>query len=87
MIGNVLQLLDEHGQLQAPARVLKSDADLYAAGLTPFAAIRLMIALERNFEITFKQRMLHRQSFSSIDSIVACLNELKPPDQRQLKAA
>ncbi len=33
MIGTVHQLLDEHGQLQAPARKLKSDADLYAAGL------------------------------------------------------
>jgi len=29
----------------------------------------------------------NRQSLSSIDSIVDCLNELNPLDQRQLKAA
>ena len=87
MIGTVHRLLDEHGQLQAPARKLKSDADLYAAGLTPFAAIRLIIALEQTFEVTFEQRMLSRKSFSSIDAIVACLNELQPLTRRQFKAA
>ena len=87
MIGIVHQLLDEHGQLQVPARKLTSDADLYGAGLTPFAAIQLIIALEQTFEVTFEQRMLSRKSFSSIDAIVACLNELQPLTRRQFKAA
>ena len=87
MIGTVHQLLDDHGQLLVPARELKSDADLYGAGLRPFASIQLIIALEQTFEVTFEQRMLSRKSFSSIDAIVACLNELQPLTRRQVKAA
>lgn len=86
MIDTVRQLLDEHGQLQSPACILEPDADLYAAGLTPYVAIRLMIVFEEAFGVTFKQSMLRRQSFSSIDMIIACLNELRPIAQRQLKA-
>jgi acyl carrier protein len=72
----VRRLLDEHGRLHSPVAGLSSDADLYDAGLTPFAAIRVMLALEEQFEIEFPVRMLCRQSFASIDAIAACLAEL-----------
>ncbi len=69
-------LLEEHGRLHSPVVGLSSNADLYEAGLTPFAAIRVMLALEEQFEIEFPVRMLCRQSFASIDAIAACLVEL-----------
>ena len=72
----VRRLLEEHGRLHSPVAGLLSDADLYDAGLTPFAAIRVMLALEEQFEIEFPVRMLCRQSFASIDAIAACLVEL-----------
>ena len=72
----VRRLLEEHGRLHSPVAGLSSDADLYDAGLTPFAAIRVMLALEEQFEIEFPVRMLCRQSFASIDAIAACLVEL-----------
>jgi acyl carrier protein len=87
MIGVIRHLLEEYGQLRVPADMLRTDADLYVGGLTPFAAIRLIIALEQTFEVTFEQRMLNRKSFSSIDEIVACLNELEPLAHRQFEAA
>jgi len=72
----VRRLLAEHGRLHRPVEQLASNADLYEAGLTPFAAIRVMLALEEEFEVEFPVRWLRRQTFASIDAIVACLREL-----------
>jgi acyl carrier protein len=73
----VRRLLEEHGRLHTAVAALSSSADLYDAGLTPFAAIRVMLALEEEFEIEFPVRMLCRQSFASIGAITACLAELE----------
>ncbi|HMK90055.1 MAG TPA: acyl carrier protein [Methylocystis sp.] len=72
----IRRLLAEHGRLHSPVETLSSSADLYEAGLTPFAAIRVMLALEEHFEIEFPVRWLRRQTFASIDAITACLDEL-----------
>ncbi|MCB1544201.1 MAG: acyl carrier protein, partial [Rhodoblastus sp.] len=52
--------------------------DLYAAGLTSFAAVQLMLALEESFDIEFPERMLNRRSFATMESIAACIQELRP---------
>ncbi len=72
----VRRLLDQQGCLHRSAMPLASDANLYDEGLTPFAAILVMLALEEHYEIDFPVSMLRRQSFSSIDAIVACLESL-----------
>ena len=71
-------LLQEHGRLHTPIETLSDDADLYQAGLTPFAAIRTMLALEDAYDIEFPVDMLRRQSFASISAIQGCLNSLCP---------
>lgn len=78
MLDRIHQLLDEHGRLQVPAAAITETQDLYAAGLTSFAAVQLMLALEEAFDIEFPEHMLNRRSFSSIKSIVDCLRELAP---------
>ncbi len=84
----VRQLLKQHGRLHEAIEILSSSADLYHAGLTPFAAIRVMLALEERFEIEFPVRMLCRQSFVSVDSIVACVEQLvTAPEQASSRAA
>jgi acyl carrier protein len=77
MIDTIRRLLQEHGRLHVAAETLAAGSDLYDAGLTPFAAIRVMLALEEAFDLEFPVAMLRRQSFASIDAIVACLNELQ----------
>jgi acyl carrier protein len=77
----VRRLLAEHGRLHSPVETLSSGADLYEAGLTPFAAIRVMLALEEHFEVEFPVRWLRRQTFSSIDAITECLEELEATSQ------
>jgi acyl carrier protein len=74
----IRQLLQENGRLHTPIEALSDGADLYAAGLTPFAAIRTMLALEEAFDVEFPVDMLRRQSFVSINAIAGCLAELSP---------
>ncbi|MCC3244073.1 acyl carrier protein [Methylocystis sp. WRRC1] len=86
MIETLRRLLAENGRLHTPVESLSDSADLYQAGLTPFAAIRTMLAIEEAFDVEFPVAMLRRQSFSSINAIVECLNELKPADQSRRAA-
>ncbi len=74
----IRQIIDKHGRLPAKAETLRPQQDLYAAGLTSFAAVQLMLALEEAFDIEFPERMLNRRSFSTIEQIAACINELSP---------
>jgi acyl carrier protein len=76
MIDAIRQALDEHGRLTAAAAALHAGSDLYAAGLTSFAAVQLMLALEEKFDVEFPDKMLNRKSFASIGAIMGCLMEL-----------
>ncbi len=83
MIDTIRRLLQENGRLHTPIETLSDSADLYEAGLTPFAAIRTMLAIEEAFDVEFPVAMLRRQSFVSVDAIVACLNELSSDADRK----
>jgi acyl carrier protein len=78
MMDTIRRLLQEHGRLHMPVAQLSDFDDLYGAGLTPFAAIRTMLALEEAFDIEFPVSMLRRQSFASINAVRNCVNELLP---------
>lgn len=78
----IRSLLQEHGRLHTPVASLSDEADLYEAGLTPFAAIRTMLALEDAFDVEFPVDMLRRQSFVSISAIQHCLDTLRPAERR-----
>jgi acyl carrier protein len=80
-VGNSVQarvrgLLKEARCLPADAETLANDADLYAAGLSSHATVNLMLALEEAFDIEFPDRLLRRQTFSSIDAIAEALVEI-----------
>jgi acyl carrier protein len=86
MIETIRRLLLEHGNLHTSVETLAGDQDLYDAGLTPFAAIRVMLALEEAFDVEFPVKMLKRQSFATIDAIAACLGEMVPVDAERRAA-
>lgn len=69
-------LLNEHAGLETAG--LADDADLYDAGLSSFASVQLMLALENDFDIEFPERMLNRRTFSSIATIESSVRELLP---------
>jgi acyl carrier protein len=77
VIDLVRQAIDEHGRLPVPARNLSASSDLYELGLTSFAAVRIMLALEDALCVQFPEHMLRRRNFASIGAIVACLRELE----------
>ena len=60
----------------ANAATLTESQDLYAAGLTSFAAVQVMLALEEAFDVEFPERMLNRRSFASIAAICGCIEEI-----------
>ncbi len=76
MLQTIRTLIAEHGRLPIPVEGLRDDQDLYAAGLTSFAAVQLMLALEDRFDVEFADTMLNRRSFASIDAIAGCLRQL-----------
>lgn len=78
MIELVRRIIDAQGRLKVAARDLSLDSDLYEAGLTSFAAIQIMLALEDELGLEFPDHMLHRQTFVSIGSILSSLQELQP---------
>lgn len=55
---------------------LSDSADLYEAGLSSFASIQFMLALEDAFDVEFPERMLTRKTFASIEAIDRSLSEL-----------
>ena len=77
VIETILRLIDEKARLPIPARVLPPESDLYRVGLTPFTAIQLMLALEKEFEVEFPRRMLNRRSMSSVNAICSSICELQ----------
>jgi acyl carrier protein len=69
-------LLDQHGQLPVPVATLPDEADLYQAGLSSFASVQLMLALEDHFDVEFPESMLNRRTFASIGAISRAVGTL-----------
>lgn len=82
MIATIRALLTQHGGLPVSVDTLADDADLYDAGLSSFASVQLMLALEEAFDVEFPEHLLNRKSFSSIAAISAALSEIT--DDRQV---
>ncbi|GGH10143.1 aminoacyl carrier protein [Alsobacter metallidurans] len=72
----IVAIIVEAGRLPVAAETLTDDADLYQAGLTSFASVQLMLAIEDRFGVEFPDRYLNRRSFASIASIRAVVSEL-----------
>jgi acyl carrier protein len=65
----VRDLLKKHAGLPVNVDELADGADLYAAGLSSFASVQLMLALEEKFDMEFPDSLLNRKSFQSIEAI------------------
>jgi acyl carrier protein len=65
----VRDLVDKFGKLPVDVATLTNDSDLYTAGLSSFASVQLMLALEETFDVEFPETMLKRATFASINAI------------------
>ncbi len=64
------------GQLPVDALKIGAQDDLYQAGLTSFATVQLMLGLENKFDFEFPDRLLNRQTFSSVQAIAKAVAQL-----------
>lgn len=56
---------------------LAADADLYDAGLTSMAMVKLMLAVEVAFDIAIPDADLHPDNFRSIGAVEALVGRLR----------
>ncbi|MBD8688114.1 MULTISPECIES: acyl carrier protein [unclassified Rhizobium] len=76
MNSTIREILSKFGQLPVPVDTIVDEADLYAAGLSSFASVQLMLGLEDAFDIEFPDSMLNRKSFASISAIEATVKTI-----------
>jgi acyl carrier protein len=72
----IRKILNDHGKLSVDATSLADDADLYEAGLSSFATVQLMLALEDEFDVEIPERLLNRRTFESIRAIAGVVHSL-----------
>jgi acyl carrier protein len=73
----IRQIVRDQAGLSGNFDKVDSSTDLYRAGMTSYASVVLMIALETEFDLEFPDAMLSRRVFESIDSISAAIESLQ----------
>ncbi|TWF43419.1 acyl carrier protein [Neorhizobium alkalisoli] len=72
----IRELLGRVGGLPVAVNEIADDADLYAAGLSSFASVQLMLGIEEAFDLEFPDSLLNRKSFASIQAIEQTLTQI-----------
>ncbi|PHP65118.1 acyl carrier protein [Zhengella mangrovi] len=81
MNSTIRELLAKHGGLPVAVETLKDDSDLYEAGLSSFASVQLMLAIEDRFDTEFPENLLNRKTFASIAAITSAVASLCPDQE------
>jgi acyl carrier protein len=69
-------ILRDHGKLAVDPSTLGEGDDLFAAGLTSFATVQLMLAIETAYDVEIPDSKLNRKTFSSLRELAAVIGEL-----------
>lgn len=77
MKAKIREILAKHGRLPVAIETLGDTDDLHAAGLTSFASVGLMMALEEAFDIEYPDRMMNRRNFASVAAIEGALEQIR----------
>jgi acyl carrier protein len=70
MFETIQRLIDQEVQISVPAAHLTPRANLYELGMTPYTAIRLLLAIEREFRVEFARDSLTRETMATMENIV-----------------
>jgi acyl carrier protein len=76
MIDRIRSLLEQHPMIPLNFGAIADDANLYDAGLTSFASVQMMLALEEEFDIEFPEAMLTRRTFASLANVADAVSQL-----------
>jgi acyl carrier protein len=72
----IQRIIEEEARLTVPASRLRPSADLYALGLTPYCAVRVLLALERELGVELPRAQLKRETLQSMESVERALKEV-----------
>lgn len=73
----IRRVLAAHAGLPGDIDSLPDQADLFRAGMTSYASVNVLFALEETFDIEFPDSMLNGSVFESIATIAAAIAELE----------
>jgi acyl carrier protein len=73
----ICAILDEVGGLACPAVDVGDRDDLFVKGLSSFATVGVMLAIEEEFDVSFPDSLLVRATFTSVDALAAAIASLK----------
>ena len=76
MMENIRDIVAQYWGVSIDVANLDEAADLYAAGMTSFASVNLMLGLEEAFSIEFPDVMLTRKTFGSLAAIAEAVAKL-----------
>lgn len=68
------ELIVENSGLEA-ADVASSAGDLYAAGLSSLDCVRILLAVEDEFDLELPEEVINRELFSSVEKLTAAVND------------
>ncbi|PLP59856.1 acyl carrier protein [Mesorhizobium loti] len=69
----IREVLAARGGFPGGIEALGDQSDLYAAGLSSFASVQIMLALEEAFDLEFPDSLLNRKTFQSVDAIAGAV--------------
>jgi acyl carrier protein len=69
-------IVSNHARLGLPLSQIGDSIDLYRAGMTSYASVQLMMALEDAFGIEFPDNMLSREVFANINAMAHAVEEV-----------
>ena len=70
---SVRAVLAAHGKLTQDAKTIAASQGLFDIGMDSQAVIRVMLAIEEDLDLSFPDDALNRDTFCTIDTIVAAL--------------
>lgn len=76
MIDRIRALLEQQPMISLDFSTITDNTNLYDAGLTSFATVQVMLALEEEFNIEFPEAMLTRRTFSSLSNVADAVSRL-----------
>ena len=81
MKDRIRQIVKENSGLWLKFENVDNRTNLYQVGMTSYASVVLMIALENEFGLEFPDGMLSRSVFESIDTIAGAIESLQGVEQ------
>jgi len=81
MKDRIRKIVTNNSGLGLKSESVNDRTNLYQSGMTSYASVVLMIALENEFDLEFPDGMLSRSVFESIDTIANAIESLQEVQQ------